>query len=425
MFLGNEGDPSAPIMPSAPPGNTENSQELRRDNNNPGPYAPGVTPPGGESDAQHSEDGENGSRHVFYAVELLIFAFVGFGWLSVREYLGQTPVMDVVTVISVIVCALLNLALALLIPLSVDFAPCAHAYFSHCVAQWVLYVYSLSESTRLDTGSLCCTGASGTRESGYSAGPTHAAAFFGGLPMHQVPGVVSVAYLTVFLLVAGAQARACTVDPRGWVVRGLGLSITSLVAVHLGAYLSGIPLCSKDQAAGVLCFIVGIVAAYLIVDFDWIMQMVYTFSFRRERSVQQRRDHRIIRSSIHTAGVGFISLFSLVLAVVIEKSLSVPLLIVFLVCLVAACLGLGYDAVTIYGSTILGVSAWVPEPEQGSRLGTGLRPAGFRWGQGMHVPSLMTRARSVESMGANTRAPFLRRYPIFLQGQANQRKKSY
>lgn len=412
IMLGDaNGDPTAPIEPGDTP-------ELHRQNNQPGPYNPSANFPPEESDEGNPQD--DSSNHVFYAVELLIFSLIGWGWLAVREYLGQTPVLDVVAVISVLVCTLINFVFALLIPSRLEFTHCARAYFTHCLALWIFYIYCLSESTRVDTGALCCVDGSGNQGKTYSAGPTHAAAFFGGLPMHQVPAVVSVAYLSVVLLIAGAQVRACKPQPKDWLVRGLGLSITSLTAMHLSAYLRGAPMCDKDQAWGIILIIVSLVSSFLIVDLDWIMQMVYMFSFRRERSVQQRRDHRLIRGSIQTAGVGFFLFFCLIVSLVVEKSLSVPLLIVFIVCLVVSGLGLGYDAATLYGSSILGIKAWEPEPESNGRS------LGARMRQGTHHPPYMTRSRSVDSRATSSiQGPFLRRYPIFLQGQLNRGKKSY
>lgn len=397
------------------------SETLHRSNEHPSSNNPfSATAPvdgGPPSDAQESS---SDSKHVFYAVELFIFAFVGWGWLAIREYLGKTPVMDVVVVISVMVCSILNLAMALSTPSPREFEPSAHAYVSHCLVLWVVYVYSLSESTRLDTGTLCCVDAAGSQGSSFSAGPTHAAAFFGGLPMHQVPGVVTVAYLTVVLLVAGAQARACTLHPKDWEVRGLGLSITALVAIHLGVYLIGVPLCNNEKALGAVSVIAGVIAVILMLDYDWVMgEVIYSVFLRHARSDQQRRDHRLLRSSIQAVGLVFILLFCLTVALGVEKSLSIPLLIVFLVSVVVYILALANESVTLYGSKILGIEKWTPPAGTESRARF-VAPRG-RIAQGMHVPSLLTRGRSVDS----TEGPFLRRYPLFLQGQANRGKKSY
>jgi len=235
-----------------------------------------------------------------------------------------------------------------------------------------------------------------------------------------------VAYLTVLLLAAGAQARQCSPLPKDWRVRGLGLSITSLTAMHLGVYLQNLPLCDRDQAWAVLAILVSWFSAFLIVDVDWIVMVYYQSVLRRERTAQQRRFHRIIRSSIQTIGVGFFLFFCLTVALTLEKSLSVPLLMLFLVCLVVSCIGLVYETVALYGSTVLGIQEWLPETESvGSgnerRLGLPNRPP---W-SGNALASSGVRSRSVDSRGVGDQGPFLRRYPIFLQGQSNRGGKSY
>ena len=422
VFLGGAvtAEPSAPDFPSENHGdaNAVTHTVLNRTNTQPGSYNPSANFSSEDPNMENPPEGR--SAHIFYAVELLIFVFVGWGWLAIREYMGRTPALDVATMISVMVCTIINFVLALAIPSQMQFTPCAQAYFTHSFAVWVFYIYSLSESTRVDTGTLCCVDSSGKQASAYSTGPTHAAAFFGGLPVHQVPGVVSVAYLSVMLLIAGAQARACTPLPKDWVVRGLGLSITSMVALHLGVYLLRTPLCNTDRALAAITILLGIAAVILILDLDWVAGMVYKYFLIRQRTLQQKRDYRLIRSSIQTAGVGSVLFFCFIVALVTEKSLSPPLLIVFIVCLVSSCLGLAYDAVTLYGSSMLGVNAWEPEPEpEGGGLGTRMR-------KGVHVNPLMMRSRSVDSRETgNMPGPFLKRYPIFLQGQLNRGKKSY
>ena len=44
------------------------------------------------------------SKHVIYAIEILVFTVAGWGWLAVREFMGATPVMDV----SVLFCLLIS-----------------------------------------------------------------------------------------------------------------------------------------------------------------------------------------------------------------------------------------------------------------------------------------------------------------------------
>ena len=108
--------------------------------------------------------------------------------------------MDVAVMISVMVSAWLNLALALVLYTTERFADPARAFFSHALAVWVLYGYGLMESS--GTGALVCSG--GT----FSLPKTYAAAYFGGLAYYQVAGAVTLALLTFILVLAAGQARA-------------------------------------------------------------------------------------------------------------------------------------------------------------------------------------------------------------------------
>ena len=364
-------------------------------------------------------DKEKSSKHVFYAVELTIFSLVGWGWLAVREYLGNTPVLDVVGVISLIVCTVVNLSLALSVASPKAFAPCANALFTYCLALWVLYIYGLSESTRSTVEPLCCVDASGAQGHGYSIGRTQAAAFFGGLPMHQVPGTVTLAYLTVVVLVAGAQARTCTQSPRDWEVRGLGLSIACMVAVYHGVLMMNAPLCNDSKALGAVSTLFGIAADFLLVDFDWAMGVWYSLSRSPQRSEQQRRDHRLIRSTIQTVVVGYTLFFCLVVSLVLYKDLSVPLFTLFSVSLVVYLLNLASETLRLYGSARLGIKPWTPVDSKAK-----VKTQRWRLGQDMQIPSLWTRGASQESNGVSSQRLFMRRFPVFLQGQANRGGKS-
>jgi hypothetical protein len=88
------------------------------------------------------------SDHILYAVELAVFAFVGLGWLSARELLGGTPVLDVAVLVCVAVLGCINLVLALVLYTAEQFERAARAFFSQALALWALYCYGL----------LCTTG---------------------------------------------------------------------------------------------------------------------------------------------------------------------------------------------------------------------------------------------------------------------------
>jgi hypothetical protein len=389
--------------------------------NNPPPYSPHAYPVGDSPDEVEPES----SNHIFYAVELFIFAFVGWGWLAIREYIGKTPVLDAVVLISVMVSSLINLAIAVTLASSSAFAPYACAYFSHCIVLWVLYVYGFAESMRSDADALCCTDSSGNQGSTYTIGPTYASAFFGGLPMHQVPAAITIAFLTVLVLIAGAQARACTQSSKDWFVWASWLSIASLVTTHLGVFLMGLPVCNADMALPAITIVVGVAATLLVgVDLDWIMRMFYSDSqWKDTRDEEQQRVHRILRSAILAIGVTIALLYCVAIASVVGKSLSLPLILLFLILLAVSWLSLGAEAFTLYGSETLGIKRWTPNTVD-SRARTKMFRG--RIGQDMQIPATMMKRNAAEQRGGlGQQSPFLRRYPLILQGQVNRSKKSY
>jgi hypothetical protein len=398
---------------------------LVRSNDHPPPYSPDAAAlPVSESPDEVDQDL---SKHIFYAVELFIFAFVGWGWLAIREYIGKTPVLDVVVIISVLVTSLLNMALAVVFVDSSAFSPFACAYFSHCVVLWVFYVYGLAESMRTDANTLCCVDSAGYQGNSYTIGPTYASAFFGGLAIHQVPSVITVAYLTVLVLVAGAQARACTQLSKDWFVWASWLSITSLVTTHLGMFLAGLPVCNADPVFPAITILVGLAMTVLVgVDLDWIMELRYMKNvddkWKDTRDEEQQRMHRILRSAILATGVTIGLLYSLATASVVGKSLSLPLLLLFLLLSVVSWLSLGAEALTLYGSEMLGIKQWKPSKVDSQAR---IRLLRGRIGQDMQIPATMMKRKAGESQGGlGQQGPFLRRYPMFLHGQVNRVKKS-
>ena len=371
-----------------------------------------VDPPQGQGEGPDSD--EEGHKHVFYAVELLIFVLVGWGWLAIREYLGGTPVMDVVVVISLTVSTAFNLAVALLVASTEGFRPFARAYFTHCLVLWGLYVYSLAESLRLDPATLCCTDSAGVQSSAYSIGPSHANAFFGGLPFHQVPAAVTEAFLTVMLLVASAQARACKLPANCWLMRGLGVSIASVVTAHLGVFLMGAPICGRSNGVSSLTVIVAGLVPSLIIDYEWVVSHIFIAA-----SVEMQRMRRFLRSVIHASATVTPLFYCMVVGAVSEKTPSGPLIIALVVALFASVFGLSYEAVMLFGSQRLGVEAWKPDdaPAAG-RVQRG------RTDQEVRIPAQMARSRSVDYSELSA-TPLLRRYPVFLQGQQGRVKKGY
>jgi hypothetical protein len=187
---------------------------------------------------QQQQPKKRSSRHMLYSVEILVFSLIGWGWLAVREYLGSTPVLDVSVLLCLLVSSLINLALSLVYHTTDQFRPAAQAFFAHALSLWALYLYGLAESTAARPSPLCCNGAAS-----FSAPQTYAAAYFGGLPFHQAAGMVTVAFLSVLVVVSAAQVGACLGDPREWLPRDVLLAIVCLFSLHLGLFTRAAGVC--------------------------------------------------------------------------------------------------------------------------------------------------------------------------------------
>ena len=244
--------PSAPMME---PPNTVNFPPNPRMFEMDPPSAPKYTP-------------KRSSRHMLYAVEILVFAVVGWGWLAVREYMGATPVLDVSVLLCLLITSLVNLALALMYPTVDQFKAPAQGLLAHAVSVWVLYAYGLLESTTSRPGNLCCHGAST-----FSVPQTYAAAYFGGLTLHQTAGAVTLAFLTVYLLLTAVQVRVCMDDPREWLLSKTALSTACLMSFHLGLFALNAGACGGDLGIGVL--VVASIGWILLTDIKWVLSSLY------------------------------------------------------------------------------------------------------------------------------------------------------
>lgn len=208
------------------------------------PTAPVQEPEENEPDPYQAP--KRSSKHVIYAIELFIFTLVGWGWLALREFMGATPVMDISVLLCLLVSSAANLFLALIYYSTDQFRTASQGFLAHTLSVWVLYAYSLIESTG-GSDSLCCSG-----ESTYSVSKTYAAAYFGGLPFHQTAGAVTLAFLTVFIILAAGQARVCQEDPREWLTGSVATSISCLVSVHLGMFAMNAGVCGGVELGKVL-----------------------------------------------------------------------------------------------------------------------------------------------------------------------------
>ena len=200
------------------------------------------------------------SKHVIYAVEILVFALVGWGWLALREFMGDPPVMDISIFICLSISAAVNLGMALIYYTTDQFKPAAQGFFSHVLSIWVLYTYSLIESTTGGWGPLCCDG-----QSSYSVTKTYAAAYFGGLPFHQTVAAITLGFISVFLIMAAGQMRVCLEDPRRWLLRKVCVSLTCLVSLHIALFALKSGVCG-GRNTGNTVITVSIVAWIMMAD---------------------------------------------------------------------------------------------------------------------------------------------------------------
>ena len=239
-------------------------------------YPPPPPPPPDDPEETPSKS----LRHLQFSAELLIFGFVGWSLLAVREYLGSTPVMDVTVVLSTMVMSLLNAVGAVLCSDAAAFAPFAQAYFSHSLALIVFYGYSLSESIVIKSPAINCnvwtnqSGGNNSVVSGTLAG-IYKEAYFGGLVMHQVFASVTLGYLIVVFLVSAAQARVCVPEPRYWFLRGTSQCAAALVAMHLTLFSLHAPLeKTLPYFSYILCALV-VAQVLIVVDLVWLGAVIW------------------------------------------------------------------------------------------------------------------------------------------------------
>jgi len=210
--------------------------------------------------------------HLLYAVEILIFAVIGWAWVAVRELMSGTPVMDVSVLLSVLVCSIINLLLALVYYTTDQFRGSAKAFFNLSACLCLLYAFSLAQSTTNGRGPICCD--HGQQRTDYSLRLTYRAAYFGGLTLHQPPAAITLAYLVIFLVLASAQARACMPNPRDWLMGKSPLVIACLLGLLQAMFVVKAPVCKdKDTAVALITLI--IIAWFFMIDISWILNRIY------------------------------------------------------------------------------------------------------------------------------------------------------
>ena len=229
--------------------------------------------------ASNARPGDNGGVEYVYCIELLIFAFVGWAWLAIREFLGNTPVMDATVVIVNLVSSLLNMSASLIYQEKQAFIPFARAHFSHTFSLWVFYLYSLIESMAIGDVNICCGGNSTTVS--VPLAKSYTATYFGGLQFHQAFGVFTLAYLTVCLIISAAQARSCVVsdtDGSSWaILRGTGTTVAVLVSLHCVLFTYHAPLCNHWSDFSAFVATMTYFAWMCMVDWFWVYSIFRDF----------------------------------------------------------------------------------------------------------------------------------------------------
>ena len=282
-------------------------------------------------DADGQVEGET-DGHIFYAVKLMVFSILGLGWLSVREYVGDMPVTDASALLAVVVLASMNLVLALAYPTVKLFEKPARAFFSQILALTVFYTYSLAESMSNTNGLGCKTW-------------TYTAAYFGNLPLHEMPAALTLAFLLIYLIMAAGQARICRKDPKQWLVAGTGQAVLVLVVLHLALFVLKAPANPATGGGAVLVLLV-IIMWVLMLQLDWL---AFFLKFKFILSTRKIKYEIVICT-------GLMLVTGLGLAGAIANGIPLPLFLVGMAVLAGEGLSLGWTAQAIQtGSDASGV----------------------------------------------------------------------
>jgi hypothetical protein len=233
---------------------------------------PEMMPVASTKPQQADDESKPSSAHLLYAVEMLIYSLVGWAWLAVREIMGDTPVLEVTVLLVMLVSSVLNLLLALTYYTTDQFKHPAQAFLNHTACVWLLYIFCQLQSSTDGRGNICCV-EDGTKQSQFSLRLTYKAAYFGGLALHQPPAAITLAFLSIFLILAASQARVCIENPREWPLHGKApLAVICLLCLQQGVFGVTAPVCKdQDVAAAVIGVIV--FAWLALLDLPWILSI--------------------------------------------------------------------------------------------------------------------------------------------------------
>jgi len=221
---------------------------------------------------------EDKSVPLVYPIEIFVFSLIGYAWLSLREMLGGTPVLDAGVIISLLVVSTLNLAVSTLLPDKESFKPWAKSFAGHSISLWLLYLHSIIESASSDGSlSVCC--GDGVKKDGISFSKVQAAVFFGGLLMHQIFAVITFAFLSVVSFVSLLQAKAShsvkeNSTLRDWVPIEIWTSLIVHVLLHSIIFSLSSLTCRKFFELVIVVITLAVAVWLLMVDPAWIMVSV-------------------------------------------------------------------------------------------------------------------------------------------------------
>ena len=214
------------------------------------------------------EDSEPSSAHLLYAVEMLMFALVGWAWLAVREIMGGTPVLEVTVLLVMLVSSVLNLLFALIYYTTDQFKHPAQAFLNHTACVWVLYIFCQFQSSTDGRGPICCV--EDGKKGLFSLRLTYKAAHFGGLALHQPAAAITLAFLSIFLILAASQARVCIENPGEWPMHKAPLAVVCLLCLQQGLFGVTAPVC-KDQDVSAAVIGIVVFAWLTMIDVPWVL----------------------------------------------------------------------------------------------------------------------------------------------------------
>jgi hypothetical protein len=225
-----------------------------------------------EKNSKVSKEEIDKTISLVYPTEILIFAIIGWAWLSLREMFGDTPVMDSGVIISLLVTSILNFLISTTLTFKEEYVQYAKGFAAHVFSLWILYLHSIIESVSDGKIDLCC--GSGITQKGVSFSKAQGVMFFGGIPMHQVFAIITWGFLTIVMFISLLQVKSNYLNPsslKDWFIRKTWSAITFLLVIHTVIFSMSNLTCTKfmEFSGVIICF--GILTLCLMVDIGWII----------------------------------------------------------------------------------------------------------------------------------------------------------